>query len=92
MRIAFFTEMGFTGKIPRTHENMRTEFAWMVALDADHIPIDSAHQVSYDKKFDLGIIIIPKKNPMGSLGVERFRLICDKVAVMQEGPHWYFQD
>ena len=34
MKIAFFTEMGFTGKIPRTHENMRTEFAWMVALNS----------------------------------------------------------
>ena len=31
MEIAFFTEMGFTGKISRTHENMRTEFAWMCA-------------------------------------------------------------
>ena len=41
MKIAFFTEMGFTGKIPRTHENMRTEFAWMVALDADHYNINS---------------------------------------------------
>ena len=90
MRIAFFTEMGFTGKIPRTHENMRTEFAWMVALDADHIPIDSAHQLSYDKKFDLGIIIVPKNNPIVDL--ESIRKCCDKVAVMQEGPHWYFQD
>ena len=33
MAIAFFTEMGFTGKVPRTHDNMRTEFAWMCALD-----------------------------------------------------------
>ena len=31
MKVAFFTEMGFNGKIPRTHKNMRTEFAWMVA-------------------------------------------------------------
>ena len=55
MEIAFFTEMGFTGKIPRTHENMRTEFAWMVALNATHYPIDSAHQISYETKIDLGI-------------------------------------
>ena len=39
MKIAFFTEMGFQGKVPRTHDNMRTEFAWMVALDADHYNI-----------------------------------------------------
>ena len=36
MKIAFFTEMGFQGKISRTHENMRVEFAWMCALEADH--------------------------------------------------------
>ena len=61
MNIAFFTEMSFTGKITRTHENMRTEFAWMCALNADH------YHISLDptpiKDYDLGIIIIPKKNP-----------------------------
>ena len=88
MKIAFFTEMGFTGKIPRTHDNMRTEFAWMVALDADHYNINS----TIKEQFDLGIIIIPKKNPVGSLHIEKFKSICNKVAVMQEGPHWYFQD
>ena len=40
MKIAFFTEMGFTGKISRKHDNMRTEFAWMCALDADHYNIN----------------------------------------------------
>jgi len=90
MKIAFFTEMSFTGKIPRTHENMRTEFAWMCALDATHYPIDSAHQISYETKIDLGIVIIPKKNP--NFNIESLKSVCKKVAVMQEGPHWYFQD
>ena len=90
MNIAFFTEMGFTGKIPRTHENMRTEFAWMCALDATHYPINSAHQISYETKIDLGIIIIPKKNP--NFNIDSIKSVCNKVAVMQEGPHWYFQD
>ena len=36
MKIAFLTEMGFQGKIPLDHPNMRTEFAWMNALDATH--------------------------------------------------------
>ena len=39
MKIAFLTEMSFTGKIDETHQNMRTEFAWMCALKADHIPL-----------------------------------------------------
>ena len=86
MKIAFFTEMGFTGKVPRNHENMRTEFAWMVALEADHYNIQAVPNQDYD----LGIVIIPKKNP--TFDLNSFRSRCKKVAVMQEGPHWYFQD
>ena len=86
MRVAFFTEMGFNGKVPRTHDNMRTEFAWMVALDADHYNIKQIPT----EKYDLGIVIIPKKNP--DLNLDDLKLSCDKVAVMQEGPNWYWQD
>ena len=86
MKIAFFTEMGFTGKISRTHENMRTEFAWMVALDADHFPIG---HIPTDK-YDLGIVIIPKKNP--GFDIESMRGFSEKIAVMQEGPNWNWQD
>ena len=86
MNIAFFTEMGFTGKVPRTHSNMRTEFAWMVALDADHYNIKQVPEINYD----LGIIIIPKINP--SFVFEKLKTKCKKIAVMQEGPHYGFQD
>ena len=86
MEVAFFTEMGFNGKVPRTHNNMRTEFAWMVALNADHYNINQTP----NKKYDLGITIIPKNNPQFDL--KKLKKYCNKVAVMQEGPHWYFQD
>ena len=86
MKIAFFTEMGFTGKIPRTHDNMRTEFAWMCALNAEHYNVK---QIPADR-YDLGIVIIPKKNP--DFNIDNIKLSCDKVAVMQEGPNWYWQD
>jgi hypothetical protein len=86
MEIAFFTEMGFTGKISRTHENMRTEFAWMVALNADHFPI--GHTPT--QKYDLSIVIIPKKNP--GFDIESMRGFSKKIAVMQEGPNWNWQD
>jgi hypothetical protein len=86
MNIAFFTEMGFEGKVPRTHDNMRTEFAWMVALDADHYNIHS----NLNTQYDLGIVIIPKKNPDFDINV--LKQYCNKVAVMQEGPNWYWQD
>ncbi len=60
MRIAFLTEMGFIGKIPANHPNMRTEFAWMHALDADHYNI---HLFASDKNlvnYDHVFIIFPK--------------------------------
>jgi len=86
MKIAFFTEMGFNGKISRAHDNMRVEFAWMCALNADHYNIG---QIPIDK-YDLGIVIIPKKNP--NFNIDDLKLSCAKVAVMQEGPNWYWQD
>jgi glutaredoxin-related protein len=78
--------MNFQGKIPRNHNNMRTEFAWMVALDAYHYNIQSTPVTQYD----LGIVIIPKKNP--NFDINNLKQYCKKVAVMQEGPNWYWQD
>lgn len=86
MTIAFFTEMRFNGKIPRVHDNMRTEFAWICALNADHYSIG---QIPV-KNYDLGIIIIPKKEP--NFNIDDLKTYCNKIAVMQEGPNWYWQD
>ena len=86
MKIVFFSESQINGKIPRDFPNARTEYAWMMALDAPHFNIHS----QVDDKYDLGIVIIPKTNP--NINLDEIRKNCDKVAVMQEGPHWYFQD
>jgi len=96
MRVAFMTEMGFVGKVPRNHPNMRTEFAWMCALEADHYPLATAGR--YFEKiddYDVVIIIVPKKNgnfqQISSL-VSHIKDRGCKAALMQEGPHWYWQD
>lgn len=86
MKIAFFTEMGFNGKIPRTHENMRTEFAWMCALNATHYTIGQVP----NEEYDLGVVIIPKNNP--NFNIDELKSTCKKVAIMQEGPNWFWQD
>ena len=86
MKVAFFSESQVSGNIPRTFENARTEYAWMMALDAPHYNINNIPT----EHFNLGIVIIPKNNPQ--INLNKMRTICDKVAVMQEGPHWYFQD
>jgi hypothetical protein len=87
MKIAFFTEMSFNGKVPRNHTNMRTEFAWMVALGADHFNLKQTPEQEYD----LGIVINSKKSPE-QVDVLRYKTKCKQVGIMQEGPFWYFQD
>ena len=86
MKISFFSESGNNQKYPRDFPNYRTEVGWWLALDAPMCALN----VLPDEHFDLGIVIVPKANPNVNLDFIRNR--CDKVAVMQEGPHWYFQD
>ena len=89
MRIAFFSEVGQHEpwqRYPRNFANARTEIAWCIALDA---PMCSLTDIPTED-FDLGIVIIPKSNP--NINLDPIREICGEVAVMQEGPHWYFQD
>jgi hypothetical protein len=106
MKIAFLTEMGFEGKIPSNHHNMRTEFAWMYALGADHHSINNYVNIQgYDKIF----VIFPKgrvfldsagsrltndTNPVsGLLGSDFVKELKNKnkeVYIIQEGPSWWF--
>ena len=108
MKIAFLTEMGFEGKVPSNHSNMRTEFAWMHALDADHRYI---HHFKEVKGYDHVFVIFPKgrvyldacgsqliedQNPVSDLLVkeivDRLKLDNKKVYIVQEGPHWWWND
>jgi hypothetical protein len=66
---------------------MRTDLAWMCSLEVDQYNLRQLP----NQRYDLGIIITPKKNPQ-SVNIEHIRQFCDKVGVMQEGPFWYFQD
>ena len=86
MKIGFFSETGTNQKYPRNFPNARTEVGWCLALDA---PMCHLQQLPKER-FDLGIVIVPKTNP--NVDLNHIRSVCDKVAVMQEGPHWYFQD
>jgi len=92
-KIAWFSEMAFDGKTPRTHDNMRTEFAWFVAQDAIHHNILKLQSLP-DNSYDLGILIIPKHvtNFMQVDIVSHIKRVCKRYAFMQEGPSWYFQD
>ena len=94
MNIAFFSESNFEGKIPRNFENMRTEYAWYVGLDATHHYVGNLPSME-DEMYDLGIIIIPKTKIEQLMQVDlikQMKRVCKKIGFMQEGPYWYFQD
>jgi len=87
LKVAFFSEQpGVVGKVPRTFEDQRTEISWGIMLDADWCLLNNIPT----KKYDLGIVIIPKNKP--NVDITKLREFCGKISVMQEGPHWYYQD
>jgi len=91
MKICYVTEMGFMGKIPRDYPMMRTEQAWPCSLEADCFPYNHTPA----DKYDLALCVIPKKNVsdwMANTTFDKMRTYADKIAIMQEGPQWCFQD
>ena len=92
MEVAWFTEMGYEGKTPRIHKNMRTEFAWFASQNSTHYNIKRLETLQ-DKSIGIGIIIIPKKveNFLDFDVVKHLKRVCRKYAFMQEGPSWFFQ-
>jgi hypothetical protein len=94
-KIVFLSQMGFTGQVPRTHLNMRVEFAQMCALQADHYSLLSINQIQ--TKYDIAVLLIPKtptdRDTLYNIDiVSEARKIADKVVFMQEGPSWIYQD
>jgi len=106
MKIAFLSEMGFEGKIPSNHPNMRTEFAWMYALNADHFNIRGFNHIKgYNKIFIIfpkgrvfldaaGSKLVNEPNPVSDILdsdlVEVLKNQNKEVYFVQEGPSWWF--
>ena len=93
MKIAAFSEGGYTGLVPRNHPNMRTDLAWWCALEAIHHPLQHLPSMK-DNEYDFGIVIIPKKRRhlMEVDLIEQLKRVCKKVATMQESTYYYWQD
>ena len=108
MKITFLTEMNFEGKISSSHTNMRTEFAWMNALDANHSNILNFKNINnQDHIFIIipkgevflnavGVKLSEKQNPISKLLemdiVSTLKSNNNKVHYIQEGPSWLFND
>ena len=90
-KIAFFSEGGYSGKVSRGTP-MRTDQAWICALNATHYCIFKLDEVN--TKYNIGVVIIPKEKNREHLAKNNYPLIknikqyCDKVIIMQEGCHW----
>ena len=93
MKIGFFSEASYEGLVPRNHPNMRTDVAWVCALDAYHCPIPMISTM-VDNAFDVGVMILPKKRePLLNYPLlEQYKRVCKKVTVMQESYYNYWQD
>jgi hypothetical protein len=94
-KVVFLSQMGFVGKIPRKHPNMRVEFAQMCALQADHYSLFNINSIP--SKYNVAILLIPKtssdRDALYNIDiVNEARKIADKVVFMQEGPNWIYQD
>tara|TARA_Y100000114_G_scaffold156930_1_gene186098 strand:+ start:1750 stop:2721 length:972 start_codon:yes stop_codon:yes gene_type:complete len=108
MKVAFLSEMGFEGKILSDHPNMRTEFAWMYALNANHYPISKFNHIKgYDHVFIIfpkGILNVnavgakiannfnPNEQLLSTPIVEILKSQNKVVSYIQEGPFWLFND
>ena len=93
MNIGFFSEAGYEGKVSRNHPNMRTDVAWVCALDATHHPLPKIETLP-DNLYDIGVMILPKKREMllDYPLLEQYRRVCKKVTVMQESYYNYWHD
>ena len=93
MKIAFFSEAGYQGKVSRDNPNMRTDVAWVCALNATHHPIPTIHELP-DNSYDVGIMILPKnRKPLLNYPLlEQYKRVCNKVTIMQESYYNYWQD
>lgn len=108
MKVAFLTEMGFNSTVPVNHSNMRTEFAWMSKLNAMHYNIADYDNVrGYDHIFiifpkgELYVSAIGKTIVNGITFTSKLLEVPivstlkqnnGKVYIIQEGPHWLWND
>ena len=87
-KIAFFSEGGYTGKVPRNIP-MRTDQAWVCALNAVHYCVFKLNEIN--ESYDIGVVIIPKEKNREHLANQNYPLIdnirkyCTKVIIIQEG-------
>jgi hypothetical protein len=82
MKLAFFTESRYYGKISLPNNNLRVDLAWKYLLSADNIYLYG--DLDNIPAYDIGVIILPKNRV--DINLKLIKSKCKKVAIMQEGP------
>ena len=97
MRLAWLSEGGYTGKVPRELTAIAgVLWAWMANLEVDHFPILNFEQAPTDG-YDYLILLVPKTPEVRTILFERdivkqARRIAKKILFFREGPVWVYQD
>ena len=94
-KILFISELGHRGKVPRDYKHMRTEFAQMCSLQANHCPIYQIKEFN-ETDYDHVILLISKTQQLREFlltidVVEEARRFGKKVWFMQEATCWVHQ-
>lgn len=93
--IAFISELPFNGRVPRNHPHMRTEFAQMCALGADHYNYKSISTI--ERSYDHIVLLISKSDAIrdwlynSSDLVTQLRGVGSKIWFMQEATAQVYQ-
>ena len=97
MKLAWLSEGGYTGKVPREQTaNAGVLWAWMSNLEVEHYPILNFEHAPTDG-YDYLILQIPKTLHIRTKLLKRdivkeARRIAKKILFFQEGPVWVYQD
>ena len=97
MKIAWLSEGGYTGKVPRqATANAGVLWAWMSNLEVDHYPILNFETAPTDG-YEYLILQVPKTPEVRTALFEKnivkqARRIAKKILFFQEGPVWVYQD
>ena len=95
-KLAFLTEQPFEGSIKDSCTDLRTDFAWMKALNAYHFPYDVVKSnPAFLLDFDLILVVVPKVIEKAHESIDTYleltKLKRFKIGYVQEGPCWYHQ-
>jgi len=92
IKIAYFTEGRYTGKVPANHPNMRVDLAWIHHLNATHYSLYDVSSIGLEQ-YDIALIVIPKDKPQDvSKVLDIIKKSAKRIGFVQEGPCDYWTD